>query len=281
MRKIIISGLAVLAVLLGGCVAHLNRQQCLTMNWYQQGFNDGTAGQPQRDLTMSIQDCAKFKLTVNAAQYKSGWRAGTQIFCTPTYQVGKNDGQQGRTMSGIMTRQPYCQSVGMRLNTVQYHRGLLAGLARFCTYSDGFNIGSQGHQAPNVCPGRMRIKFMQGWRSGVNKFCANISTAFAMGKSGQSYADACDPNRYPGFRAEYDRGAGIYQRIQTLQGRIDDINNQINSIAGKWDLRQDGSYYRLGHKRSYNARRGLRIVRRIVRQRDELTNRLFAARAAR
>ena len=67
-----VSTLIAVASVLTGCIPHLNKQQCETMDWHQVGFTDGSQGKSQRDLSPDIQDCAKFQLTVNTKEYARG-----------------------------------------------------------------------------------------------------------------------------------------------------------------------------------------------------------------
>ncbi len=82
--------------LLAGCASHLSQQQCLTTNWQEVGFNDGSEGQAQRDLSGAIQDCQKFQVTVDTSGYQRGWLAGMRKYCVPSYDQGAADGRAGQ-----------------------------------------------------------------------------------------------------------------------------------------------------------------------------------------
>ena len=62
--------------LVAGCAAFsLSEADCRTMDWQQQGFDDGFGGHPPQDLRLA-QQCAKYRLVVAEADYAKGWSAG-------------------------------------------------------------------------------------------------------------------------------------------------------------------------------------------------------------
>lgn len=273
--KKILSALTILS-LLSGCASHLSQQQCLATNWQEVGFNDGSEGQAQRDLSGAIQDCQKFQLAVDTKGYQRGWLAGMKKYCTPTSDLGLSDGRAGNPYSNILQRTSRCQSANLSLNTNYYKNGYNTGLQSFCTYENGQNFALQGKDAPDVCTGALRSQFMRGWQAGAKQFCANTANAFALGKQGQPYPSACTPALHIAFKSEYDRGATIRSQTEQLQGQINSINSQIKDRVWKFGLVETGDYriYELGENRTPEARAVLHQARAMVSQRQGLQNQL-------
>ncbi len=66
-KKLILAPLLMVGgALLTACVPHLTEQQCANMDWKQVGFGDGSQGNMPRTLQKEMDDCAKFKIKVNA-----------------------------------------------------------------------------------------------------------------------------------------------------------------------------------------------------------------------
>ena len=268
-------------LLLSGCVPHLTQQQCLTTNWYQMGFGDGSSGKPQRSLQRDIQDCLKFKIPVDTAAYAKGYGAGVKQFCTPGYELGLQDGQAGKPLSVILQRQTLCTQNGDTLNLIRYKQGRNKGLTQFCTYQNGLQLAASGQQPPQVCPPALQARFMRGWEKGQQQFCSNSPNGFAIGKAGRPFPGICSAPMYIAFRSEYQRGQAIYGRVQSLQAEISDINNKIQNKVYKYHLRErfDGRY-RLGDKKTPAAKEALERVRHLARKRDRLKNQLYRAKTA-
>ncbi|MDF2867264.1 MAG: hypothetical protein K0S11_734 [Gammaproteobacteria bacterium] len=265
-------GLLGIIILLSGCVSHMSEQECLSTNWQQVGFNDGQAGQAPRDLSKPIQDCQKFQVAVDTQAYQRGWLTGMKKYCVPSYDLGLADGRTGNPYENVLQRSDRCQQANLRLDTREYKRGHLTGLQSFCTHENGMNIGLQGKQPPGVCPAGLKARFISGWNAGAKQFCANSANAFALGKQGQPYPQACTPAFYVAFKSEYDRGAMIRNRSGELQQQINYLNDGIKDRVSRYGLRETYDYrgYELGDDQSEEARRALHEIRGILQQQQNL-----------
>ncbi len=70
-----------ITIILASC-ASLNKSECLSSDWQAIGHKDGSNG---RDATYSDkhnQACAEFGIKLDAAEYKTGYKAGLVQFCT-------------------------------------------------------------------------------------------------------------------------------------------------------------------------------------------------------
>ena len=145
---------------LSGCMPHLNKQQCQTMNWRQLGFTDGSQGKSQRNLSRDIQDCAKFQLKVNTKKYAQGWRAGTRQYCRPNtaYQLGVN----GQTYNHVCPTDL----------SASFDRAWRRGLRKYCIPGTGYNLGRAGRAMPTFCTGGQAVRFRNSYQAGYRQFQA-------------------------------------------------------------------------------------------------------------
>lgn len=90
MRSAIISsaGLIGAAILLSAC-ATLNEDQCKATSWSDLGFTDGARGSSSAYVSQHQSACTKFGISVDTAQWQSGWERGIRTFCTPANGVAK------------------------------------------------------------------------------------------------------------------------------------------------------------------------------------------------
>ncbi len=172
---------------LSACVPHLSQQQCQSMNWYQVGYQDGSQGRNQRDLSSDIQDCARFKLTVNTGQYQKGWQVGVRQYCQP---------------------------------------------------QTAYNMGVNGAPYNDICPSDLAGKFNQAYRSGLRKFCVP-ATGYNIGRAGQPMPNFCASDQVTAFRNAYASGYRVFSTTRDIQSQIDDINGQISDLNNQIQNRQN------------------------------------------
>jgi len=261
---------------LSGCATHLSQEQCLTINWQNEGFNDGIAGKPPRDLSRAAQDCSQYGIPVKNDRYLTGWLQGAKRYCTPDYNLGYTDGLAGKPENDIFSRMPICAQAGVKLNLGAYNSGRQKGLQSFCTYENGMLFARQGKMLPDVCPPTLRAKFNAGWSTGKEQFCNQPENAFALGKSNQPYPEMCVPALYVAFKSEYDRGQAIGQRQGSVQSRINELNDRISSKVFRYSLESThAGYYKLGRNKSPEAAQALDHVNAMVREKQHLESELF------
>jgi hypothetical protein len=81
-----------LILLASGC-ASLDRNECLTADWYAIGLEDGARGRAVERLGDHRRACAKHNVTPDASRYVAGRNEGLKSFCT--YQRGFSEGRAG------------------------------------------------------------------------------------------------------------------------------------------------------------------------------------------
>lgn len=96
MRSLIV--LLASALVLSGC-ATLNKDECLTADWYQIGYEDGARGYPDTRLTSHREACAKHGVAPDFRAYQDGHEEGVIRFCTP--RNGFTQGKRGYQYAGI------------------------------------------------------------------------------------------------------------------------------------------------------------------------------------
>lgn len=87
-----------LAVVLSGC-ATLNKDECLTADWYQIGYEDGARGYSDTRIASHREACAKHGISPVFRDYQDGYDEGVIRFCTASN--GFAQGKKGYSYSGI------------------------------------------------------------------------------------------------------------------------------------------------------------------------------------
>lgn len=151
---VLIASIAVVVTVLPGCVKRLSKQQCISMNWYELGMKDGSAGKTKSMLGKEINDCARYKLTVDTNAYAKGWRKGVRQFCQPSnaYDLGAAGRQYNRVCPTDLAR--------------NFSHAWRRGLRRFCTPQNGYSVGRSGKDYPNYCAPDLAQAFNSQYRRG-------------------------------------------------------------------------------------------------------------------
>jgi hypothetical protein len=261
---------------LTGCVSHLSQSQCMTTNWKNEGFKEGVAGNPMRNLSQATEDCMKYGISINNKAYERGWRQGLRSYCAPAFPVGYTDGAAGKLESDIYNRMPVCMQAAIKLNLTAYNRGRQQGLLSFCTYTNGFDYARQGKSLPEVCPLNLSTKFRMGWMAGREQFCSYAKNGFALGKASKPYPEVCDSAVYPAFRSAYDRGFAIVTRMSEVQANITTLNNEIGNKVNQYSLDETGTgYYAPSLHSPQDAADEAATVNALVKDRQRLDAELF------
>lgn len=81
-------------------------------------------------------------------------------------QVGYDTAMAGKS---VRTFEEYKKQCGESLETVakqQYLDGYTRGVIEYCTFDNGFKLGSNNIQMPEVCPYEHRKNFVEGYNAG-------------------------------------------------------------------------------------------------------------------
>ncbi len=263
--------LSIFLTMLTGCATHLSQQQCLTTNWQELGFRDGSSGSEPKNLEQSTQDCTSYGVKIDRNQYQSGWKQGVQKFCTPNSDLGFADAQAGKPLSDINSRIPICTQADIVLNLSTYKIGHQKGLALYCNYENGAIRAREGKSLPlGLCATHNPKQFNAGYMEGSLQLCGLPQNGFALGKDNKPYPDSCSPEQYPVFHAEYDRGHEISQRLADLKDRksnadLVDSLLDLSTIKYGFKTMPDG-YYALGNDTSDSAKKALETLNTHVRK---------------
>ena len=84
---------SVIVVLLAAGCASLDKDECLSADWYTVGLEDGARGRAIERLGDHRRACAKHNVTPNAERYLAGRNDGLKSFCTP--ERGFSEGRAG------------------------------------------------------------------------------------------------------------------------------------------------------------------------------------------
>lgn len=78
---------------LSGC-ASMSEKECLTANWFDQGYRDGRNGEPLSRIEDHRQACEKVGIIPERGRYFDGRDRGILEYCTPANAL--HEGRQGR-----------------------------------------------------------------------------------------------------------------------------------------------------------------------------------------
>lgn len=79
-------------------------------------------------------------------------------------QLGDSDGSQGHGQTRIAKHAKACEKHGIAINTAAYNEGWRAGISRYCTPQNGFNIGRRGGSYAGTCPSNLAGPFEAAYR---------------------------------------------------------------------------------------------------------------------
>lgn len=102
-RTLSASAASVLAmVLLAGCAAGPDKDECRMADWHTIGFEDGLRGQPADRIGTHRVACAKHQVTPDLAAYMDGRARGLVEYCQPRngFRVGLNGWTYANVCSG-------------------------------------------------------------------------------------------------------------------------------------------------------------------------------------
>lgn len=102
-KKYVLLGLSL--ILLNGC-AVMNKKDCMTANWSQLGFADGSRGLPASYFATRRDACAQYGVWIDQAGYLQGRRSGLQHYCRAGqgYQAGRSGKSYHGVCSGAAER---------------------------------------------------------------------------------------------------------------------------------------------------------------------------------
>lgn len=79
-------------------------------------------------------------------------------------QLGDSDGSQGHGQTRLGKHAKACEKHGIAVNTAAYNDGWRAGITRYCTPQNGFNIGRRGGAYAGTCPSHLAGSFEAAYR---------------------------------------------------------------------------------------------------------------------
>jgi len=84
-----------------GCET-LDQGQCVTADWRDMGYQDGSAGKPKSSVSSYASDCSQYGVKVDAGAYRDGWNRGIPQYCTANngYRVGSSGGYYADSCTG-------------------------------------------------------------------------------------------------------------------------------------------------------------------------------------
>ena len=82
------------------------------------------------------------------------------------FELGRQDGSQGRTLKTFDNHLAQCGSSENPPNEVLYVNGRNSGLIGYCQASSGFEVGRSGERYNSVCPDYLEQEFIEAFKKG-------------------------------------------------------------------------------------------------------------------
>ena len=177
------------------------KQQCKNMDMYKKGYRDAKAGASSHFDSYQAK-CSEYNIPLNRQKYMEGRAAGLKDFCVREegyefglqgkkyrntcpkgkegsflagykkgaqkclYEEGQKDALGGKTSSFAKSR---CPKLKENPNEKEYGKGYQTGLRAFCVYKNGYSMGIKSAPYKNICSGKLKAKFMAGYKKGAQK----------------------------------------------------------------------------------------------------------------
>jgi len=150
-KTIILTGFAVLAA---GC-STISKDSCIAGSWESLGYEDGREGESRGAFNKIAKTCAKYDITANAADYRTGYENGIRQYCS--YDKGYDHGTSGKSVK------TECREI----NSTPYLDGYNLGLPLYCSFDKGFDHGESGSSINAQCRKLNAIPYLDGHDEGA------------------------------------------------------------------------------------------------------------------
>lgn len=129
------------------------------------------------------------------------------------YNLGYNDGAQGRNSGRIIKYRKECPKFGVVVDNTLYQKGYEEGIKKYCNPINGYNLGRRGRAYRGICTGPSAKEFLEYYEKGYKIF------------------------KHEEHMREID------QRLDEITGRLSSISNSLEwrnlSDSTKKDLRRE------------------------------------------
>jgi len=126
-------GLGIAFVLiLSGCTT-LSEGECLTADWYEQGYRDGRQGYPASRVINHRDACATVGVVPDMEEYDIGRDRGLEVYCEPSNAIAQ--GRAGHSYGNVCPirleeRFLFYYAQGLRVHEAQEHLDSLSRQSR-------------------------------------------------------------------------------------------------------------------------------------------------------
>lgn len=157
------------------------------------------------------------------------------------YHLGFDEALNGNKAFEIDEYRQICSGFGIPVKSEEYLKGRTAGLSKYCTPKNGYQVGANGHSYFGICSKQQEEKFVKSYILGLKEYCTPVR-GFRDGKSGEKEATSCKEHNYLSYGKEYLLGF----KIRRLESRKTALEKQINNLDEEiLALRKDERDYEL------------------------------------
>ena len=129
-----------------------------------------------------------------------------------------------------------CQKVDANFSLSQADAGFKAGMARYCSDDNVFEVGKQGRLFTfEMCDGVSTKKLNAQYQKGLAVYCTP-SNAYRVGSSGGNYQGVCSKDLEEAWQTEFRKGRKVYlsAKIEQMEHEVRRVETQI--IIDQGDL---------------------------------------------
>jgi hypothetical protein len=160
--------------------------------------------------------------------------------------IGQNDGSNGfAPQDRFAGHVKACSKIGVTPDQTLWNQGYQLGLVRYCTPSNGLNVGEAGKPYANVCPLDKAPKFIQAYGLGKNLHDIRASVASRRSAISSRQAQIDEKIKSDVTLTPAEQVTFKYE-IAELNRKNSDDQNEISRLSGQLALAErDVQNYRL------------------------------------
>lgn len=214
-KAIIFAGFA---VSIAGC-STISEESCIAGSWESLGYEDGREGESRAHFNKIAKSCAKYGISADAVQYRSGYDLGIRQYCS--YDRGLSHGKSGNLVKSE------CDEIG----ATPYFQGHAEGLSLYCSFDRGFDHGEAGKWAKTQCLRINSTLYLEGHEEGRILYSLRAEYQDLIDAYDRKRAALLDvTDRLANSDMEEKERMRLRKKKRRLRGEVDDVRIDIRAF---------------------------------------------------